>query len=175
MAIGPRIFQEQYEKLTVEELEKKYSNLIVYIGFTNKENRIRFLAENILNSSISNFYTEKMVLEEILKKKTGKDYSNQYIESNIKIGTNDIINYISEGDNSKVKILKKVLNLLYIGLIFRKKIERIKKEFLLLLYNDKKSYKDFFNEASNTSNYVFLFIKYYLKLYEFKKQNSYIC
>lgn len=113
MAIGPHIFQEEYKNLSVEELEKKYKELEEHIGLTNKEARIKFMAENFLNNSVSNYYTEKTVLEEILKMKTGKDYSNNLTDYNEKITLNDIIVYISEGDNSKVSVLNSVIDSIY--------------------------------------------------------------
>lgn len=113
MAIGPHIFQEEYKNLSVEELEKKYKELEEHMGLTNKEARIKFMAENFLNNSVSNYYTEKTVLEEILKMKTGKDYSNNLTDYNEKITLNDIIVYISEGDNSKVSVLNSVIDSIY--------------------------------------------------------------
>lgn len=219
MAIGPHIFQEKYKDLTVEELEKKYKELEDHMGLTNKEARIIFMVENYLNNSVSNYYTEKEVLEDILKMKTGKDYSNNLTDYNEKITLNDIIVYISEGDNSKASALNSIVESIYNDAIgelledvlsiyagevineaekindnkieaetitelledkieettLRKILDEKVKEFLLMLYNDKKSYEEFFNEALATTDYVSLFVKYYLRLYDYRLNNSYIC
>lgn len=216
MAIGKQIFEVKYKDLSTEELEKEYIRLKDYMGLTNKEKRIKFMADNILNNSVSNYYTEKEVLEEILREKTGKDYSSNFT---LKIEISDIINYISDGDNSKVLVLNSIVDSIYndyIGELLEdalfiyaeeviKELEKIKdnnieieaitelledkieektlrkildekvKEFLLLLYSDKNSYKDFFNEVFSTTDYVLLFAKYYLKLYDYRLNNSYIC
>ena len=216
MAIGRQSFEGKYKDLTVEELEKEYSQLKEHLGLTSKEERIKFMADNILNNSISNYYTEKEVLEEILREKTGKDYSSNFNE---KIEISDIINYISGGDNSKALVLNSIVDSIYndyIGELLEdalfiyageviNELEKIKdnnikietitelledkieektlrkildekvKEFLLLLYSDRNSYKDFFNEAISTTDYVPLFAKYYLKLYDYRLNNSYIC
>lgn len=219
MAIGPHIFQEKYKNLCVEELEKKYKELEEHMGLTNKEARIKFMAENFLNNSVSNYYTEKTVLEEILKMKTGKDYRNNLTDYNEKITLNDIIVYISEGDNSKVSVLNSVIDSIYNDAIgelleeilsiyagevinevekinddnieaetitelledrieettLRKILDKKVKEFLLILYNDKNTYNEFFEEALSTTDYVPFFVKYYLKLYDYRINNSYIC
>ncbi len=216
MAIGKQIFEVKYKDLSTEELEKEYSQLKEHLGLTSKEKCIKFMADNILNNSISNYYTEKEVLEEILREKTGRDYSSNFT---LKIEISDIINYISGGDNSKALVLNDIVDSIYndyIGELLENalfiyagevinELEKIKenninvetitelledkieektlrkildekvKEFLLLLYSDRNSYKDFFNEAFSTTDYVLLFAKYYLKLYDFRLNNSYIC
>ena len=41
--------------------------------------------------------------------------------------------------------------------------------------NFERNYKDFFNEVFSTVDYVPLFAKYYLKLYDYRLNNCYIC
>ena len=98
---------------------------------------------------------EELNSSDILKSNNG---TAKYEDNNIEI---EAITELLE-DKIEEKTLRKILD------------EKVK-EFLLLLYSDKNSYKDFFNEVFSTTDYVLLFAKYYLKLYDYRLNNSYIC
>ena len=155
MAFAPNVAKEWYKNLSIEQLEAKYENLKHNYYFNTKEEQIEYTIKNYLNSSndVNNSST-KIALEELLKEKTGKDYSIQ--PKTFDISLQDIINYVTNVNEDpfwKETLTRYFERLDRIG-------EQEKINFLIGLIQDKNSYNEFKKEILHTENAIELYNKY---------------
>ena len=167
MPVGPYAYKNEFKNLTVEELEDKYNDLKNVIGFNSKDDYIRFEVQNSLSEYVvSNYYSEKVALEQLLKEKSGKDYYFKSEEYSDEIVIEDYIKYASRNDENKEKALSQFLNSLsdeeYTNisnelLLYENDKESLQYEFIIGLCTKNDSYESFFDELQNTNDAYNLF------------------
>ena len=147
MAIAPNVVKERLKNLSVEELEAKYEEIKRTYCFASKEDQIGYIMHTYLNASRNtNNKSIKIALEELLKEKTGKDYTIEpkYFE----ITVTDIINYITHPNvdpfwtNTFSNFFNKLTDV----------DDNDKKKFLFELCQDKNSLNEFSKEIMPTQN-----------------------
>ena len=155
MAFAPIVARSLYENLSVEELEAKYESLKHNYCFNNKEEQIEYIIKNYLNSSNDvNNSSIKIALEELLKEKTGKEYSIQ--PKTFDISLVDIINYVTKTNEDP--FWQEVLTNYFEKLDGISEQEKI--DFLIKLIQDENSYNEFTKEILHTENAFELYNKY---------------
>ncbi len=155
MAFSPSLAKARYENLSVEELEAEYEKLKKNYCFENKEEQVGYIIDNYLHSSNStNNNSIRTALEELLKEKTGKEYTIE--PKRFEINLNDIINYVT---NPAVDPFWTTA----ISDFFQKLnevSEEDKMRFLIELVQDKTSYNEFTREITKPENVNEIYEKY---------------
>lgn len=94
MAIHPNEFKKKYANLSIEELEAEYENLKKDYCFDSKEEQIDYLIKTYLYASHkTNTNSKRVALEELLKEKTGREYT--FDDRFLEITPGDIINHVT--------------------------------------------------------------------------------
>ena len=153
MAIAPNVAKKNFENLSVEELEAKYEELKKNYCFETKEDQIAYIIENRLNASLNtNINSVKIALEELLKEKTGKDYSIK--PKKFELTLSDIVNYVTKIDPYWTVVLTDFLNQL------TDVSDEDKMRFIINLQQDKDSFNEFTREISRGENASDTYKKY---------------
>ena len=168
MAIAPVILKKNYANLSVEELEAKYDELKKSYCFESKDDQIKSIIKNYLNSSYSaNTTSVRKALEEVLKEKTGKEYSIE--PKTYEINLADIIKFLSIANPSWENLLTEYLQKLPTV------TDQEKMRFLVELIQDRASFNDFTREISNTQDVESTYNKYKQIASEYVSHNKYVC
>ena len=170
MAFAPIVARSLYENLSVEQLEAKYESLKHNYCFNTKEEQIEYIIKNYLNSSNDvNNRSIKIALEELLKEKTGKEYSIQ--PKTFDISLVDIINYVTKTNEDP--FWQEALTNYFEKLEGISEQEKI--DFLIKLIQDENSYNEFTKEILHTENVFELYNKYNEILEKFILMNMREC
>lgn len=167
MAIAQNVLRKKYENLSLEDLENEYELLKKSFCFENKEEQIEYIIKNYLNVSHDvNNNSKKIVLEELLKEKTGKDY---IIEPKIFDFTLiDVINTLTDYNNDPfwttllVKYFESLSEL----------TEKEKINFLIQLIQDKNNFNEFTKEITKSNDNKEIYEKYKNIAQEFYLKNK---
>lgn len=193
MLISPQKLKDEYRNLSVEELQEKYASIVA--RKTNKENFIADYVENYMDANhTTNNATEEIVVTELLKEKTGREYNiaesdiydlymadygtyfggkiqEEFEKQEITMGNhlirfNDIFEYVkNKGINTNDE---NILTNFFANL---NTPELVKITFFLNLYYDQEDYSKFILEASNTTDIETLHQKYDKLVKTFKANN----
>ncbi|GEM_PF-7052286 len=155
MAIAPNVVKKLLENKSIEELEAEYEDLKKNFCFDSKEEQIDYDIKHYLKASNRvNNDSRRIALEELLKEKTGKDYS--FEDKKFEITLSDIIGFVT---NSNVDpFWGKMLT------DFFEKLndieEKEKKRFLLELVQNEESFNTFLKEAARAQDAKETYEKY---------------
>lgn len=194
MAIRLSVLKESYKSYTIEQLEEKLN--YIYNVRLDKNKFIKVLVDEFMN--VNYFYTEsssEFVCIELLKEKTGKDYtisSEEFYElkssyksrkehakrlgidinknSELLIDFDDVLNYILE--TFQDPFWKKKLKDFFKEVKVKNDEEKL--FFLLSLYHNKEEINNFSKELANKYNSKEIFNSYYKKCEEFYHHNKII-
>lgn len=170
MAFTKEIAKEMYKDLPIDELKKEYEIAKKNYSFIFKKDFIKYTVDNYLNSSISaNDEANIKALEELLKEKTGDDYSvtkNAYI-----IYLEDIINYVADPkiDPFWTEALYNYFNKL--DMI----TEDAKIDFLIGLYQNKQLFNEFTRDIIKPIDCFDIYCKYRKLVKDYLMENMKEC
>ncbi len=163
MAYSPSLAREWYENLPVRKLKRLYKQLEKNYRFKTKKDQIKYILKNYLyKSDKTNYESQRIALEALLKEKTGKEYTIE--PRTFDISVDDVINYIEK--KSTANMLSDFFNKL------DDVREEDKKKLLFILYQDKNIYNEFISEVSNTQNVKETYDKYYNIAIEYDSRKS---
>lgn len=155
MAFSSNLVKEWYKDKSVKELEEMYEDLKSYFCFESVENQIKYILDNFMDASYdTNLDSTREGIEELLKEKTGKEYTIQ--EKYFEIHLNDLIDYISKNTNllSDKAILVDFFNKL------TDVSEENKLSFLFCIIQSDKNFNEFINEIDINQEAEIVFEKY---------------
>lgn len=167
MPIHKNVYKREYENLTVEELEEIYKEIEQEYQFNSKESQIEYIFSEYLKtkSLIPTYSGEKYAVEELLKEKTGKDYTLQQQIFNLTL--EDYIDYLSSQKNFIFD--KDILTLFFNKLEGTPNDDKI--DFLILLVLSNNFYA-LMKELSFTNEFMSLYAKYTDICEEFYYENA---
>ena len=167
MAISPDYAKKLYENMSLEELEANYEELKGHFCFDSKEEQIGYIINNRLNASLrTNINSKKLALEELLKEKTGKEYTIEPKRYDITL--TDIINYVTIPNKDPFWTM--ALNNFFNELSDISDDE--KKSFLVDLVQNKDIYNEFTREITKPENVKEVYDKYKKLAQDYVIRNS---
>lgn len=157
MTISKDELREKYKNYSVEELEKEYKSLDKFYYYETKDDQIKeSIRHFFMRSFIFNLDAKRVVLEDLLRAKTGKNYM-------VKIKTHttnvyDIVDYISRNYNYTFEKEKMYLFIKYLN---KKRMkDGDARAFIITLLSDEKIFGSFVEELKIAQKFKELFKKY---------------